>query len=241
MIFALICSLLSGAALGAAGAVSSVSGDRVNVPSTPGTARRDVMQVSPHRRPVGTARHGRWVHAGIAGAAAAAGGIQGAPAPPAGEALVPSPAPRRAPEKAPTAAAVRPAAGRSAPIWPLKELSEASAPGPRGSALAEAATPGGAPDLAPVDLERFRDTVAYFNSRSRSIAGVDLFGEVAAIGGGTVQVRAGDGWARMPPAAQRSYLSTLLERWAAATGRADQLRVQIVDSSGQVLMEQSRR
>jgi hypothetical protein len=44
----------------------------------------------------------------------------------------------------------------------------------------------------------------------------------------------------MPPAGQRSYASALLDRWAAATGRSDQVKVQIVDDGGQVIMEQSR-
>jgi hypothetical protein len=114
----------------------------------------------------------------------------------------------------------------------------AGAPGPRGPALAQ--TEALAPGVTPVDLERFRDTVAYFNSRAKSVAGVDLFSEVAAIRGGTVQLRASDGWARLPPAAQRNYVTALLERWAAATGRADHRRVQIVDPGGQVLMEHGR-
>ena len=92
-----------------------------------------------------------------------------------------------------------------------------------------------------MDLQRFRDSVAYLNSRSQSLAGVDLFSAVEPLGGGAVQVGATDAWATIPPAAQRSYASALLERWAAATGRGDQVRVQIVDESGRVLMEESKR
>jgi hypothetical protein len=131
--------------------------------------------------------------------------------------------------------------GRAGPAEDTSDTSAAVPETPEPAmAQAEVLGSGAAPDVAPVDLDRFRDTVAYFNSRSRSVAGFDLFGEVTAIGGGTVQLRASDGWARMPPAAQRNYVTALLERWAAASDRADHLRVQIVDPGGQVLMEQSK-
>jgi hypothetical protein len=55
-----------------------------------------------------------------------------------------------------------------------------------------------------------------------------------------VQVGATDAWANLPPAGQRSYTNALLDRWAAATGRTDQLTVQIVDQGGHVIMEQSK-
>ena len=73
-----------------------------------------------------------------------------------------------------------------------------------------------------------------------SVGGSELFTAVEPLGGGAVQVGASDAWASMPPAGQRSYASALLERWAAATGRADQVKVQIVDDGGRVLMEESR-
>jgi hypothetical protein len=44
----------------------------------------------------------------------------------------------------------------------------------------------------------------------------------------------------MPPAGQRSYANTLLDRWAAATGSSEPVKVQIVDDSGQVIMEESK-
>ena len=128
-----------------------------------------------------------------------------------------------------------------------EDLSDASVarPEPLTTAAAsptETAGPApGAAEIKAVDLQRFRESVAYLNSRSESLAGVDLFSAVESLGGGTVQVGATDAWASIPPAAQRSYASALLERWAAATGRGDQVTVQIVDDSGQVLMEQGKR
>jgi hypothetical protein len=105
---------------------------------------------------------------------------------------------------------------------------------------AEVIAPGAAAEIDAVDLQRFRDSVAYLNDRSKLVAGVDLFTEVEPLGGGAVQVGATEAWADVPPAGQRSYASALLERWAAATGRADQLTVQIVDQGGQVIMQESK-
>jgi hypothetical protein len=73
-----------------------------------------------------------------------------------------------------------------------------------------------------------------------SVAGVHLFTEVEPLGGGAVQVGATDAWASIPPAGQRRYANVLLDRWWAATGRADRVKVQIVDQSGQVIIEESK-
>jgi hypothetical protein len=55
-----------------------------------------------------------------------------------------------------------------------------------------------------------------------------------------VQVGASAAWASIPPAGQRSYASALLDRWAAATGRSEDVKVQIVDDGGRVILEESR-
>ena len=144
-------------------------------------------------------------------------------------------------------AAAGPATDAPAPAQPSEDLSDASIARPESLQTAAApprdteALAAGAGEIRAVDLQRFRDSVAYLNSRSQSLAGVDLFSAVEPLGGGAVQVGATDAWATIPPAAQRSYASALLERWAAATGRGDQVRVQIVDESGRVLMEESKR
>jgi hypothetical protein len=255
--------LLSGPALGAAGDVLTVIGDRVNVRAGPSTERDVTMQVSRNQRLVEIGREGDWVHAEIRGTGGADGWIHGSlVAPPDGEPLV-APAARQgmadqAP-RPPSTAAEPALAGDAVSLESLEDATDAAAAepepptgataGPSAAAPAtagaaaprtEAVAPGAGAEIEAVDLERFRDSVAYLNSRSKSMAGVDLFTEVEPLGGGAVQVGATDAWAEMPPAGQRSYAIALLERWAAATGRADQLTVQIVDRGGQVIMEQSK-
>jgi hypothetical protein len=263
MAFAFACTLLlSGPALGAAGDVLTVIADRVNVRAGPGTEREVRMQVSRNQRLVEIERSGDWVHAEIGGTGGADGWLHGSlVALPNGEPLI-TPAARRGPadEAAmPSAEAETAPAGEAAPVQALEDATDAAAAGPEdpaGSPAApsapppakadaaaagtEAIAPGARADIEGVDLQRFRDSVAYLNSRSKSVAGVDLFTEVEPLGGGAVQVGATDAWANLPPAGQRSYTNALLERWAAATGRADQLTVQIVDQDGKVIMEQSK-
>jgi hypothetical protein len=262
--FAFVCILLlNGPALGATGDVLTVIGDRVNVRAGPGTERDVTMQVSRNQRLVEIGRQGDWVHAEIRGTGGADGWIHGSlVAPPNGEPLV-TPATRQGPADdapGPPSAAAEPApAGEATSLQSLEDPTDAAAaaPEPPTGATAgpnaqpsetagaeapgtEAIAPGAGAEIEAVDLQRFRDSVAYLNSRSKSVAGVDLFTEVEPLGGGTVQVGATDAWADIPPAGQRSYATALLERWAAATGRADQLTVQIVDRGGQVIMEQSK-
>jgi uncharacterized protein YraI len=216
--------LLSGPALGAAGDVLTVTGDRVNVRSGPGTEHAIIRQVSRHQRLIEIARQGDWVHAEVVGAEGAEGWVHASLVAPASNE---SPVPQ---------ATTGPAsvAGEAAP--PLQEATDAAAREP-GPLAPETVAPGPA---EPVDLQRFRDTVAYLNSRSMLIGGAELFTEVEPLGGGAVQVGAGEAWASIPPAGQRSYAVTLLDRWAAATGRSGEVKVQIVDDAGQVLMEESR-
>jgi hypothetical protein len=251
MAFAFACILpLSGPALGAAGDVLTVTADRVNVRSGPSTERDVLMQVSRNQRLLEIERQGDWVHAEISGTGGARGWIHDSlVAPSDGEPPVtPTARPALADEPAlPPATAAQPAVipGASPRSRPLEDATDAAAAEPEpaagaGAPEAEALAPGAAAEIEALDLQRFRDSVAYLNSRSQSVAGVDLFTEVEPLGGGTVQVGATDAWADIPPAGQRSYASALLERWAAATGRADQLTVQIVDQGGQVIMEERK-
>jgi uncharacterized protein YraI len=247
---AIACSLLSCAALGATGDVLTVLGDRVNVRSGPGTDSGVVMQVSLNQRLVEIGRQGDWVHVEITGAGGATGWIHGSlVAAPHRETLAPPSAPDSSADQATMApeAGAGPAADASTPAQPSEDLGDASVASPESVETAaappratEALAPGAPVDIKAVDLQRFRDSVAYLNSRSESLAGIDLFSAVEPLGGGTVRVGATDAWASLPPAAQRSYANALLERWAAATGRADQVKLQIVDESGRVLMEESK-
>jgi uncharacterized protein YraI len=247
---AIACSLLSCAALGATGDVLTVLGDRVNVRSGPSTDSGVVMQVSRNQRLVEIGRQGDWVHVEITGAGGPTGWIhESLVAAPHRETLAPPSERESSGDQAsmPPVAAAEPTAHASAPAQPSEDLGDASVASPESLETAaappratEALAPGAPADIKAVDLQRFRDSVAYLNSRSESLAGIDLFSAVEPLGGGTVRVGATDAWASIPPAAQRSYANALLERWAAATGRADQVKLQIVDESGRVLMEEGK-
>lgn len=88
-------------------------------------------------------------------------------------------------------------------------------------------------------VRRFRASVDYLNKRAQQVAGVDLFTGVEPAGAGAVQVSTTDAWHTVPPAGQRSYLNTLVARWAAAKGGTDPVSVQIVGPDGSVVMEKS--
>jgi hypothetical protein len=238
------CLILSGPAQGAAGDVLMVTGDNVNVRTGPGTNQAVSRQVDRDQRVIEIERDGDWVRAEIEGAT---GWIHGS--------LLALAAPAQPQVAAPpteAAAAAPPRAEGSAPAQgPVDRQPEASgtaataaaAPGEAATdpaAAPESIAPAAAPEVAAVDLQRFRDSVDYLNSRAVAVAGADLFTAVEPLGDGTVQVGATDAWATMPPAGQRSYAYTLLDRWAAATGRTGQVKVQIVDESGQVIMEESK-
>ena len=103
-------------------------------------------------------------------------------------------------------------------------------------AAPEPAAGPSAGDLAGV--QQFRASVDYLNKRALQVAGVDLFTDVEPAGGGAVRVSTTDAWGTMPPAGQRSYLNTLVDRWMAAKGSAP-ASVQIVDPNGNVIMEKA--
>jgi hypothetical protein len=94
----------------------------------------------------------------------------------------------------------------------------------------------GAPTTA---LGKFRSDVELFNDRAVAAAGVDLFTGVAPLGEHGVQVITTDAWAIMSQPGQQSYLNALFGRWQAATGGTEGLRLEIVDSTGALMMERS--
>ena len=103
------------------------------------------------------------------------------------------------------------------------------------------------PGIGVVAFDRLQDALApgwpvvpFVFYRSALLAGSELFTEVEPLGAGAVQVGASDAWASLPPAGQRSYASALLDRWSAATGRSEHVKVQIVDDGGRVILEESR-
>lgn len=104
-------------------------------------------------------------------------------------------------------------------------------------AAPEPAAGPGAGDLA--GMQQFRASVDYLNKRALQVAGVDLFTGVEPAGSGVVRVGTTDAWNTMPPAGQRSYLNTLVDRWMAAKGGGEPASVQIVDPRGNVVMEKT--
>jgi uncharacterized protein YgiM (DUF1202 family) len=228
--FALACCLLgAGRALGAAGDVLMVTGDNVNVRGGPGLAHAVSRQLDRDQRVIEIGRHGEWVYAEMPGAGGAKGWIHGS-------LLEPAPSLAEPPAASPPPAA-------AAPLPAERAAGTGAAPPPEAppEILAEpdAIAPAAAPEVDPA-LQRFRDSVDYLNSRSQAVAGAELFGAVEPLGGGAVQVVATAAWSTITPPGQRSYASTLLDRWAAASGGAPGVRVQIVDAAGQVLMEQRK-
>lgn len=237
--FALIaCVLLGGPALGAAGDVLVVTGNDVNVRAGPGRDQSVIRQVDGDQRLIEIEREGDWVHAEIVGAEGARGWVHDslvAPeAPAAPEAAAPAAAPAEEPGDGEAPPAPEADLARPAENVPAPQREAATAP------PAEAIAPAAAPEAEGVDLQRFRDSVDYLNSRAQAVAGADLFTAVEPLGGGAVQVGATEDFATLSPAGQRSYANTLLDRWAAASGRADQVSVQIVDDRGRVLLEESK-
>jgi Bacterial SH3 domain len=222
------CLLLGVPALGATGDVLRVTGDDVNVRSGPGIDHDVIRQVDRDQRVTELERVGEWIRAEIANGAE--GWIHGSLV-----ALETAAATQRA---TPPAGVEPQAKAGATAAAPLTETT--TEPAPDVAAVPEAIAPAAAPEIEAVDLQRFRDSVEYLNSRALEVAGVDLFTEVEPLGGGAVQVGATDAWATIPPAGQRSYANTLLDRWAAATGRPGPIKVQIVDTGGQVLMEESK-
>ena len=91
----------------------------------------------------------------------------------------------------------------------------------------------------PASVTRFRDSVQYLNERALAAAGINLFTDVRAAGGGAVQVLATETWSMVPEGGQESYMNTLFSSWSAAVGGNQPLTLQIVDPSGQIVMERS--
>jgi hypothetical protein len=120
---------------------------------------------------------------------------------------------------------------------------DAKAPSPAPAAPPSAPDRPAAPQVAAADngdaLARFRDTVTYLNNRAVAAAGIDLFTGVKQAGDRAVQVTATDAWKSVPEGGQDSFMRTLFNRWLAATGSTQPVRVQVVDQAGHVLKEKS--
>jgi hypothetical protein len=230
-------ALLAGAALAAQGDALLVNGTNVNVRAGPTTAAGILTRVGINEPAIERRRQGEWVEVELPDQNVL-GWIHGS---------LLNPAPDQAgaaPDQA-GAAQDQDAQTQAAAIpGPATERAQDEAAGDAGSEVAAieaaatevtagtGAAEGGA-------LRQFRSEVAYFNERAVAVAGVDLFTDVASLGEGGVQVVTTDAWATMSEPGQRSYLNALFGRWRAAAGDDQPLRLQIVDSSGALMMEKS--
>jgi hypothetical protein len=216
--------LLAAPALAATGDVLVVTGDGVNVRAGPSSDAPIRMRVHSDQQVVELQREGSWVRAEIAGMDGEEGWIHSsllAPLrtdPPEAE-LGPEPevaAPAGA--EAPAAAEV-PSPEQDVPLM-----------------IEPAAGPAG--DLG--ELARFRETVSYLNERAAALAGAELFARVEAGPEGAMRVVATQTWSSLPPAGRQSFANTLMDRWAAAKMSSGPAVLQIVDPSGEVVMEKTR-
>jgi Bacterial SH3 domain len=212
--------LLSSAALAAEGDQLVVTGNGVNVRAGPRAGAPVLLQVNRNDPAVELGREGEWVEVRLP-ARDTKGWIHGSLL------SVRQPASAAAASQAPPAPAAEPA-----PAPPATAAAPAPSPaGPTGSQLA-------AVDSSDA-LARFRDSVAYLNNRAVAAAGVDLFTGVKPAGDGVVQVTATDAWTSVPEGGKESFMRTLFDRWLAAAGGTQALRVEVVDRTGEVLREKS--
>lgn len=91
----------------------------------------------------------------------------------------------------------------------------------------------------PAAVKSFRETVVELNERAVSVAGINLFTDVRSTGGGSVQVLATDTWTSVPEAGQSSYMNALFERWQSMASGLGPLTLQILDPTGNVVMQRS--
>lgn len=210
--------LLGGSALAATGDALIVTGDGVNVRAGPSGDAAIRMRVHRDQQVIELQREGSWVRAEIAGTDGQEGWIHSS--------LLAEPGDEA--DRAESAAPGVPPGARAA--------AEAS---PQ-EALPLMVEPAAGPDRGLGELARFRETVSYLNERAAALAGADLFAEVKPGPEGAMRVVATEAWSGLPPAGRQSYANTLLDRWAATKVSAGPAILQIVDPSGEVVMEKTQ-
>jgi uncharacterized protein YgiM (DUF1202 family) len=214
--FALL--LLAGAALADTGDALIVTGDGVNVRAGPSEDAAIRMRVHRDQQVIELQREGDWVRAEIAGTDGQEGWIHSS--------LLAEPA-----EEADQSEA-------EAPVPPA-DAGAAPEPSSQEQAVPLLIEPAAGPDRDLSELARFRETVSYLNERATTLAGADLFTEVRPGPEGAMRVVATEAWSDLPPAGRQSYANTLLDRWAATKVSAGPAILQIVDPSGEVVMEKT--
>lgn len=207
--------LLAASVLAATGDALVVTGDGVNVRAGPSSDAAVRMRVHRDQQVIELQREGSWVRAEIAGTDGQEGWIHSS--------LLAAPKADQPETGAP------PEPAREPTEVPSEEQTVPLMIGP-------AAGPTG--DLG--ELARFRETVSYLNERATTLAGADLFAKVEPGPEGAMRVVATETWSSLPPAGRQSYANTLLDRWAATKASAGPAVLQIVDPSGEVVMEKTR-
>jgi len=212
--FALL--LLASPALTATGDALIVTGDGVNVRAAPSGDAAVRMRVHRDQQVIELQREGSWVRAEIAGTDGAEGWIH-------------------------SSLLARPGADRPEPgAAPEPQAREAAEVPPQNQVLPLMVEPAAGPGDGLGELARFRETVSYLNERATALAGAGLFAKVEPGPEGAMRVVATETWSSLPPAGRQSYANTLLDRWAATKASAGPAILQIVDPSGEVVMEKTR-
>jgi uncharacterized protein YgiM (DUF1202 family) len=214
--FALL--LLAGTALADTGDALIVTGNGVNVRAGPSEDAAIRMRVHRGQQVIELQREGSWVRAEIAGTDGQEGWIHNS--------LLAEPAEQ--------------ADQTEAPDQPEDAGAAATAAEPQEQEVPLQIEPAAGPDRGLGELARFRETVSYLNERALALAGADLFAEVKPGPEGAMQVVATQAWSDLPPAGRQSYANTLLDRWAATKVSAGPAILQIVDPSGEVVMEKTQ-
>ena len=152
------------------------------------------------------------------------------------------------------AAAPAPAAPAAAAETTIPSTAPAPAPTPAPASTVESAELGTQPETIsetptqltgisrteePPAVKTFRETVVELNERAVSVAGINLFTDVRSTGGGGVQVLATETWTSVPEAGQSSYMNALFERWQSMAAGLGPLTLQILDPTGNVVMQRS--
>ncbi len=250
---------LIGVAIWPAGPTSAAEGDllavskeNVNIRSGPSTNTDVLMTINPGEKIIEIAAKGEWFFVEFPdrnkrgwifgpllsppnGAQPAAAAATPAPSPTPAVAAAPS-----APAAVPTAPAAESAEAPTIAETPAKTVVTETAdaqPAPQPEAVTQTAAIAVSDE--PAAVKSFRDTVSELNDRAVSVAGINLFNDVRSTGGGGVQVLATETWARVPEAGQSSYMNALFDRWQSVANGLGPLSLQIVDPSGQVMMERS--
>ena len=209
--------LLAASALAAIGDALIVTGDNVNVRAGPSADAAIRMRVHSGQQVIELQREGSWVRAEIAGTDGQEGWIHSS--------LLAAP---RGAEQTETEAPPEP------------QPREATQVPPENQTLPHMVEPAAGPAGDLGELARFRETVSYLNERATTLAGADLFAKVEPGPEGAMRVVTTPTWSNLPPAGRQSYANTLLDRWAATKASAGPAVLQIVDPSGEVVMEKTQ-